>query len=71
MGVGLGPDTHKLEGGFQNGTSQQHCSHGRKSSPNGCHPCLSPQGELQLPPAFPGDSPDRRVGLTQEWAILR
>ena len=32
---------------------------------NGCQWCLCAQGELQLPSASPGDSPDQQVGLTQ------
>ena len=30
---------------------------------NGCHQCLCPQGQLQLPPASPGDS--QQMSLTQ------
>ena len=29
---------------------------------NGCNQCLCPQGELQLPPASPGDSPGSACG---------
>ena len=32
---------------------------------NGCFQCLCPRGELQLPPASPGDSPEQQVCLTQ------
>ena len=31
--VGLGPEVHKLEGGFLNGECQHQCPHGRTSSP--------------------------------------
>ena len=48
---------YKLEGGFQNSICQ-HCFYVlERTSKNGCHQCLCPQGELQLHPAFPGDSP--------------
>ena len=55
--AGLGPEAHKLEGGFHNGAHQHQCPRGRRSSPNGCHYCLCPPGELQLSLASLGNSP--------------
>ena len=38
--------------------AHEHCFYVlERTSKNGCHQCLCPQGELQLHPAFPGDSP--------------
>ena len=55
--MGPGPGANNLEGGFHNVPCQHQCPHGRMSSPNGCHQCLCPQGELQWPSASPGSSP--------------
>ena len=51
----LGPEVNELEGGFHNDGCQHQGPHGRINSPNVCSQCPCSQGELQLPPASPGD----------------
>ena len=49
MGVGLGPEDNKLEGGFQNGTCQYQCPCGRISSPKWLLLVFVSQCDPQLP----------------------
>ena len=65
MGVGLGPEDNKLEGGFQNGTCQYQCPCGRISSPKWLLLVFVSQCDPQLPSDSLWDSPDHQVGLIQ------
>lgn len=57
MGARLGPETNKLEAGFQNSTCQPQYPWGRKAPPNSCHQQLCAPGAFESsgsdPSCFP------------------
>ena len=60
--AGLGPEVHKLEGGFQNGVCQHQCPHGRMSSPEWLPPVSMSPGGAAVAPSF-----SRRFSKISRW----